>query len=308
MTRKHISIIFPAMYPKQINLIEVGPRDGFQSESRIIPTDIKLEIIAGLAAAGISQIQVASFVSPKRVPQMADAEALIQKLPENDSVVYTGLALNPRGVERAQEAGLKAVEISISASDSHSRKNAGMSRRESLQQGRNMARLAKQKGMHLIAGIQCAFGCVYDGSIPAGNVLDAVRMYCDEGIDRLSLADTTGMAAPLLVKELVGKVKAEAPGIPLGLHLHDTRGLGLVNLMAGLESGIRCFDTAFGGLGGCPFVKGAAGNIATEDSLYLLESLHIESGIDRRKVAECSRKIAGFLQRRLPGKLYASGL
>ncbi|MGE0087375.1 MAG: hydroxymethylglutaryl-CoA lyase [Desulfococcaceae bacterium] len=296
------------MYPDSIILIEVGPRDGFQMESRIIPTELKAEIISRLAEAGISRIQITSFVNPGRVPQMADAEDLIKMLPERENLVYTGLALNPKGVERAFRAGLNAVEVSVSASDTHSRKNAGMSREQALEQGREMVRLARENRMHVIASVQCAFGCVYEGNIPEENVLETVLMYADAGADRISLADTTGMAHPLLVKKLVHMVQKEISGIPLGLHLHDTRGLGLVNLMSGLECGIRHFDTALGGLGGCPFVTGAAGNIATEDTLYLLESLHIKTGIERRKVSECSRIMAEFLDKQLPGRLYRMGI
>ncbi|MEZ4526855.1 MAG: hydroxymethylglutaryl-CoA lyase [Desulfobacterales bacterium] len=292
------------MYPDSITLIEVGPRDGFQLESKIIPTALKAEIIGRLADAGISRIQVTSFVNPARVPQMADAENLISLLPKRENLVYTGLALNAKGVERAFRAGLNAVEVSVSASNAHSLKNAGMSRAQALEQGREMLRLAREKGMHIVASVQCSFGCVYEGSIPEENMLETVRMYAEEGADRISLADTTGMGHPLLVKKLVPAVQKEIGQIPLGLHLHDTRGLGLVNLMAGLECGIRDFDTAFGGLGGCPFVTGAAGNIATEDTLHLLESLNIKTGIDRHKVSECSRIISEFLEKPLPGRLW----
>lgn len=285
-------------------MIEVGPRDGFQLESKIIPTALKAEIIGRLADAGISRIQVTSFVNPARVPQMADAENLISLLPKRENLVYTGLALNAKGVERAFRAGLNAVEVSVSASNAHSLKNAGMSRAQALEQGREMLRLAREKGMHIVASVQCSFGCVYEGSIPEENMLETVRMYAEEGADRISLADTTGMGHPLLVKKLVPAVQKEIGQIPLGLHLHDTRGLGLVNLMAGLECGIRDFDTAFGGLGGCPFVTGAAGNIATEDTLHLLESLNIKTGIDRHKVSECSRIISEFLEKPLPGRLW----
>jgi len=292
------------MYPDSILLIEVGPRDGFQLESKIIPTELKASIIGRLAESGISQIQVASFVNPGRVPQMADAEILIPLLPKRENLVYTGLALNPRGVERAFHAGLNAVEVSVSASNTHSQKNAGMSRAQALEQGREMVRVARANQMHIIASVQCAFGCVYEGEIPAENVLETVQMYAEAGADRISLADTTGMAHPLLVKKLVRRVQKEIGKIPLGLHLHDTRGLGLVNLMTGLGCGIIHFDTAFGGMGGCPFVPGAAGNIATEDTLHLLENLQIRTGIDTRKVAQCSLIISEFLQKPLPGRLY----
>lgn len=290
--------------PEKVNIVEVGPRDGFQLESRLIPLDLKIEIIRGLADAGLKQIQVASFVNPKRVPQMADAEALIERLGRSSKVLYTGLALNSKGVERAHAAGLEAVEISISASDAHSRKNAGLSREEAVLMGREMIRSARDRGMRIIASIQCAFGCVYEGSIPIERVTDMARDLQDTGVERISLADTTGMATPRSVDALLSRLLPDLGETPTGLHLHDTRGLGLVNLTAGLRRGVAWFDTAFGGMGGCPFVRGAAGNIATEDVEYLLTSLGVVTGVDRPKVSACSRKMADFLEKSLPGRLY----
>ncbi|GBC59736.1 hydroxymethylglutaryl-CoA lyase [Desulfonema ishimotonii] len=291
-------------YPKRVRLAEVGPRDGFQSERKIIPTDLKVKIITALAEAGSDEIQVTSFVNPARVPQMADAEELIRRLPRREGLLYTALALNTRGVERACQAGLTGVEVSISASDTHSRKNAGMSHLQAREQAREMVRLARECRMQVTGSIQCAFGCVYEGDVSAENVTETARMFLDAGVHRLSLADTTGMATPLSVEARVRSLATETEALPLGLHLHDTRGLGLVNLMAGLAAGGTCFDTAFGGMGGCPFVRGASGNIATEDTVYLLETLNIECGIDRQQVAACSEQMAAFLGRPLPGKLY----
>ena len=189
--------------PDRVNLVEVGPRNGFQLESRIIPTDLKVEIIQGLVEAGLKQIQVASFVNPKRVPQMADIEAVIHRLDQAANCLYTGLALNPRGVERAHAAGLKAVEISVSASDTHSRRNAGLSLSEAIEAGEKMARAARGFGMRIIASIQCAFGCVYEGAVPVHTVLDMARRLQDTGVERISVADTTGMATPRSVEILL---------------------------------------------------------------------------------------------------------
>ena len=293
-----------ANFPDTVNLAEVGPRDGFQLERRLIPLDLKLDIIQGLVKAGLKQIQVASFVNPKRVPQMADVEALIRRLDRSADCLYTGLALNRRGVERAHAAGLEAVEISISASDTHSRKNAGLSLSEAIEAGAGMIRTARDFGMRIIASLQCAFGCVYEGAIPVSRVTEMARRFQNLEVERISLADTTGMATPRSVDTLLSRLLPKIENTAVGLHLHDTRGLGLVNLTAGLSHGISWFDTAFGGMGGCPFVTGAAGNIATEDTDYLLTSLGIATGIHRPAVSECSRKMAGFLERSLPGKLY----
>jgi len=288
----------------KITLIEVGPRDGFQLESKIIPTKLKQEIINNLADSGISQIQATSFVNPRLVPQMTDSNEVIKGLNPKFGVLFTGLALNTKGVIRAHEAGLTCVEVSISASNTHSLKNSGMTRDQALKQGSEMVETAMKFKMQVIASIQCSFGCVYEGDIPVSQVLNAAKVFSAAGVSRLSLADTAGMANPKSVINILKIIKNEIGSIPLGLHLHDTRGLGLVNLMAGMECGVCYFDTALGGMGGCPFVKGAAGNIATEDTVYLLESLGIRTGINIEKVAESSRQVSDFLDRELPGKLY----
>lgn len=290
-------------YPDQITLIEVGPRDGFQFESKVIPTPLKVEIISGLVAAGLKQIQVTSFVHPQRVPQMADAESLLRALPVWENVDLSGLVLNRQGLERAHRAGLRQVEISISASDTHSRKNTGMPLDEALQLGQEMVALARKYGMHVRAGIQCAFGCVYDGAIPLQRVVDMARVFIDQGAAALALADTTGMADPLSIRRMVTEVQLAAGQKPLILHLHDTRGLGLVNLMAALECGVTRFDTALAGMGGCPFVAGAAGNIATEDTVYLLDRLQVKTGISIKDVAACSIKLENFYGKTFAGKM-----
>ncbi|MEJ2474518.1 MAG: hydroxymethylglutaryl-CoA lyase [Desulfobacterales bacterium] len=290
-------------YPDQVTLIEVGPRDGFQFESKIIPTSLKVEIISGLVAAGLKQIQVTSFVHPQRVPQMADAESLLRALPAWENVDLSGLVLNRQGLERAHRAGLRQVEISISASDTHSRKNTGMPLDEAFQRGQEMVALARKYGMYVRAGIQCAFGCVYDGAISLQRVVDMARVFIDQGAAALALADTTGMADPPAIRRMVTAVHRAAGETPLILHLHDTRGLGLVNLMAALECGVTRFDTALAGMGGCPFVAGAAGNIATEDTVYLLDRLQVKTGISIKEVAACSIKLENFYGKTFAGKM-----
>ncbi len=290
-------------YPDRVALTEVGPRDGFQFESKVIPTPLKVEIISGLVAAGLKQIQVTSFVHPLRVPQMADAESLLQALPEWENVELSALVLNRQGLERAHHAGLRQVEISISASDTHSRQNTGMPLDDALQQGQEMVAQARKYGMTVRAGIQCAFGCVFDGAIPQQRVVDIARVFVDQGAAALALADTTGMADPLSIRRMVARVKPAAGETPVILHLHDTRGLGLVNLMAALECGVTRFDTALAGMGGCPFVAGAAGNIATEDTVHLLDRLQVKTGISIKGVAACSVKLEKFYGKRFAGKM-----
>jgi hydroxymethylglutaryl-CoA lyase len=290
-------------FPNSVTLIEVGLRDGFQFESKVAPTELKLDIISELVQAGLKHLQVASFVNPKLVPQMADAEELLKRLPKHDGVIYSGLVLNTKGVERAFRAGLEHVGVSISVSDTHSRKNSGMSLDKAISEGKEMIRRSKECGMHVTAGVQCAFGCVYEGSIPEDRVLAILSEFMSLGIDRISIADTTGMADPLSIKSLVRKLIPELNGVSLSLHLHDTRGLGLVNVMAAMECGIKEFDCSLAGMGGCPFVAGAAGNIATEDTAYLMKTLNIETGVDIQKLGQCSMRLEKFFEKRFPGKV-----
>lgn len=289
--------------PAQADIIEVGLRDGLQSEPTIIPTATKLTLIRQLIAAGVRHIQVASFVNPRRVPQMADAEALCAELPSAPGVIFSGLALNVRGVERAGSAGLRQVDIGISASDTHSRKNAGLSLAAALEQVAAMVSAARACGLTVRAGVQCAFGCVYEGMIPLDRVVRIVEHLLTLGINELALADSTGMANPRQMADMLDAVLPRAQ-VPVTLHLHDTRGMGLANVLVALQYGVTRFDTAFGGLGGCPFIAGATGNIATEDTVNMLEQVGVATGIDWRKVAECSRLISACLARELPGKLY----
>lgn len=290
--------------PKSVSLVEVGPRDGFQFESRVVPTAMKVTMVRRLVAAGVRHVQVAAFVHPRRVPQMADAEDLIRALPSVGGVSYSGLVLNARGLERAMAVGLDQVEVSVSASDTHSRRNAGMPAAEALAGGVRMVETAKSAGLFVRASVQCAFGCAYEGEIPADRVVQAAEAFLSAGVDSFSLADTTGMGHPRAVDAMLDRVLPVAGAVPVALHLHDTRGLGLVNVMTALNRGIRWFDTAFGGMGGCPFVPGAAGNIATEDTVHLLSTLGVESGIDPEPVAACSREMETFFGTTFSGKFH----
>jgi hydroxymethylglutaryl-CoA lyase len=298
------------LLPKKVWITEVGPRDGFQFESTIIPTALKAQIIENLADAGISHIQVTSFVHPEKVPQMADAEKLVRLLPKRNDVIYSGLVLNMKGVERAAAAGISHVEISISASDTQGLKNAGMTFSQAISHAKDMIRLAKSFHQTIRASIQCSFGCTFEGEVETRRIIQIIEEYLEHGVDAVCISDTTGMATPLKLEHLLEKVIPLAKQIPVMLHLHDTRGLGLVNVMTGILNGVTHFDTSLGGMGGCPFVPDASGNVATEDTIYLLESLGIETGIDKTRVAECSIKLEQFLNKRFSGKYqheYLSG-
>jgi hydroxymethylglutaryl-CoA lyase len=290
--------------PRQVAITEVGPRDGLQLEVRQVPTDQKVALIAGLVRAGLKAIQTASFVHPLKVPQMADAEALIDLLPLDDGVQYSALTLNHQGVLRALQTSIPWIEISAAASDSHSRVNTGLPLDLIGAEVDKMMNSALKAGRKVRASIQCTFGCAEDEPIPDERILKLSETLLSYGIHQLVLADTTGMAAPLKIKHLLNALLPMAAGVPVGLHLHDTRGLGLVNVMAGIEMGISYFDTSLGGLGGCPFVPGAAGNIATEDTVYLMDTLGIQTGIEIAEVACWSHRLSRFFGRTLQGKIY----
>jgi hydroxymethylglutaryl-CoA lyase len=291
-------------FPEKVMITEVGPRDGLQMEKQILTIKQKIDLINGLAAAGIRSIQVGSFVHPKKVPQMADTEAVIAGLALDDGVNYSGLTLNRKGVERACNTAIPWVEVSFSASERQSRDNTGMSVIQAAGEAAEMIRLARHAGRKIRGSIQCVFGCIHECEIAPHDIVRLAALLIDQGIDELVLADTTGMAGPDDIRRILEAVLLLSQGIPICLHLHDTRGLGLVNLVAGLEMGITHFDTSLGGLGGCPFVQGAAGNIATEDTVHLLNHLGVQSGIDIAKVAQCSRKLSTILDHGLSGKIY----
>ena len=285
-------------------MIEVGPRDGFQFEKQMIPTEMKVEIINDLVEAGLKHIQVASFVNPARVPQMADAEEVVNRLPASQGIIFSGLVLNTRGLQRALQAGLNHVEISISISDTHSRKNAGVSFDRAFNGMMEMIQLARAEGISVRAGIQCAFGCVYEGRVSQERIVQLVQYYASQKVDAIALSDTTGMADPMSVMRLLQTLTPACGDIPIILHLHDTRGLGLANLMAALECGVNQFDTALAGMGGCPFVRGAAGNIATEDTVHLMNALGIGTGVDIAAVSKCSHRLEAYLSKRFPGRMH----
>lgn len=287
-----------------VEICEVGPRDGFQFEDTPIPTSTKLEIIHGLVAAGIPRIQVASFVHPDKVPQMADAEDVIAALNPSDNVVYSGLCLNMRGVQRAADSGVKDLDLSIATNESHGLDNADMTVEQGILEAVEMVAEAHRRGLRVQLGLQTVFGYGYPGDTSLDEILLVAKKFAELNVDSISLADTTGLANPQLIRERVSAVRNVIGETPLVLHLHDTRGLGLANVFAAWESGVSRFDTSLGGLGGCPFIRGATGNVATEDVVYLFEEMGVETGIENPRVAECSRKIADHLGRHLPGKMY----
>ena len=287
----------------KIIIEEQGPRDGFQVETIYIPTELKIKWIEDSVSAGVKRVQMSSFVHPKLVPQMADAEAVCAGVRKQDGIIYSGLVLNIKGVERAIKAGLNHVAISMSASDTHSRKNANKSLQEALIEFAEMAKVAKEAGLTARGGIQCAFGCRYEGQISEQFVIDLAKRHLDLGVDELSLADSTGMGNPAQMKRIMSQIMPLASNLPVILHLHDTEGKGIANMIVAIDCGVTHFDTAFGGLGGCPFIKGATGNIATEDVVHCLHQMGYETGINNQKMIRLAKEVETFLGRRLPGKV-----
>ena len=291
-------------YPSKIVIEEQGLRDGLQPEKTIVPTEKKLELIRAVADAGLKRIQVTSFVHPKWVPQMADADDICRQLEQIDDVLYSGLVLNTKGIERAARAGLKHVAASISASDTHSRKNANADLPQARKRMAEMVKVGRENGLKIRGGLQCVFGCRFEGAIDPETVYDMVKEQLDLGIDEVALADSTGMAHPRSIQEISARVLELAQGKAVFLHLHDTEGKGMANALAAMAVGIAHFDTAFGGMGGCPFIKGASGNIGTEDLAFMAGQMDIETGVNVAKLARVSRNLEQFFEKSFSGKMH----
>jgi hydroxymethylglutaryl-CoA lyase len=278
-------------------------RDGLQFEQKILTLEEKWSLYRLLAAAGVKRLQVGSFVHPKVVPQMADTAEFIQNVrDETPGVLITALVLNDKGLERALKCGLGHLSMSSSASNSHSLKNVKRPATEAFAALLDLIRQAVGSGLEVRAGIQCAF-CVYEGAVAEDRVIEMAVRLAETGANELNLADTTGMANPLQVRRLIAKTRAAISQFPISIHLHDTRGLGLANMLAAYEEGVNIFDVSAGGLGGCPFVKGASGNVAAEDAVNLFEQIGVATGIDLKAICKVVDRYEEILGRRLPGRM-----
>ena len=289
---------------KNFEIMEVGLRDGLQIIKKDISIDYKLSIIKSLIESGVRNIQVTSFVNPKRVPSMADAEELVKSLPIVKGVQFSGLVFNQIGVERAIRAGLKKVETSISISETYSYNNLGMSISESIDNLKKIVATADENKMQLRAGLQCVWGSTYDDTIDQMNVIKRLSDILEMGISRISLCDTTGMARPNDVYSVLDIIYKTFPNIKISMHLHNTNGLGLLNLNEALKFDINEIDTSMGGIGGSPFIEGSSGNIATEDTIYMLDNLGYNIGIDIKKISKISRK----LEEKIGGSYFSGNL
>jgi hydroxymethylglutaryl-CoA lyase len=288
-------------------------RDGLQVESRIFSMEEKLEIYGLLKKAGVQRVQIGSFVHPNYVPQMADTDEFIHEIQKQsgEGPLLTGLILNGKGLDRALACGLAHVSMSVSVSNSHSMKNAGKSAADALAAMTQLIREATGSGVTVRAGLQCSFGCVYDGAIAEASVLHAAEQFVYAGASEINLADSTGMANPESVRSLITQMRLAFPDTGISLHVHDTRGLGLANMYAGYCEGVRTFDVCAGGLGGCPFVKGASGNVPTEDAVNMFSEMGVGTGIDIPSICATVACLERLLERKLPGRMssiFASGI
>ena len=295
------------MTPQSVSIVEVGPRDGFQMEKAFIPTDLKVQVIDLLSAAGLGSIEATSFVNPRVIPQMADSAEVMARIARRPGTSYKALVPNLKGAERAFEAGADASELVIVASESYNRRNVSMSVDQSIAACGEIAKAAAARGIPLEVVIGTAFGCPLEGPVPEAQVERIARAVAASGVARLSLADSIGAANPAQIKRLVARIKNTLPAMPLSLHLHNTRGLGLATALAGFEAGVDTFDAGLGGLGGCPVFPGATGNVATEDMVNLFEEMGVSTGVDLDKVREASRLMQQFLARPLPSYILRTG-
>ena len=288
-----------------MTVFDVGPRDGLQNEPEVVSPKVRAELVDRLVGAGVSAVEVASFVDPRRVPQMAGAEEVVAALTRAEGVVYAGLALNERGYERLAASGLDEVRFAFGATESFNQRNQNASVRESLDTALRIVARGREDGIWTAITISVAFGCPFEGPVDETRVLDLAAEVADARPDTILLADTIGVGVPTQVKRLVSRTLEH--GVPVGGHFHNTRNTGYANALAAFESGATVLDASVGGLGGCPFAPRATGNIATEDLVYLLDREGIETGIDLSALMQVSEWLEGVLGRQLEGQLYRAG-
>ncbi|MDO8690510.1 MAG: hydroxymethylglutaryl-CoA lyase [Dehalococcoidia bacterium] len=293
--------------PKHATFTEVGPRDGLQTLSQFIPTEKKIALIDSLSETGIEYMEVASFVHPKLVPQMADAAEVVSGIKRRPGTRYLGLVPNAKGAQRAIQYNLDGWGVFVSATESHNRRNLNASIDETLEGFREVVRMAREVNMPVYCAVSMSFGCPYEGDVPPERLVSISGKLQDIGIQRIILGDTTGMGNPSQVEELTGKLLKAYPDMSFSLHFHDTRGAGLANVMAGLLAGATWFEGSVGGLGGCPFAHGASGNTSSEDMIHMLQEMGIETGIDLDRLLSCARLAQEIVGSELPGHLLKAG-
>jgi hydroxymethylglutaryl-CoA lyase len=292
---------------RSVGIVEVGPRDGLQNEAASVATEVKVEFIRRAVDAGIRRIEVASFVSPRRVPQMADAEAIMKALPRRDDVAYIGLVLNRAGFDRAAAAGCREIGMVVFTTDEFNRRNQGVTSAESIRAWREIAASARTAGIRAQVTISAAFGCPFEGEVTVARVVEIARELAEGEPFEIAIADTIGVGVPGQVTEIFGSVAEAVPGMALRGHFHNTRNTGIANAYAAVMAGARVLDASPGGLGGCPFAPAATGNIPTEDLVYMLGRMGIETGIDLARAIDTARWIEPHVGHKVPGLLLRAG-
>ena len=288
--------------PQRVTVYEVGPRDGLQNEARIVPTEDKVAFIDALSATGLRHIEITSFVNPKWIPQLSDAVDVARSIRRAEGVSYTALVPNRKGMDRALEGGMQEVAVFCSASETHNRKNINKSIAEALDAFEDVFEPARTHGIRVRAYVSTVFGCPYEGDVDPAQVVWLTRELRDRGAYQISLGDTVGIGNPAQVDRVLDHVLSEVDAGLVALHMHDTRGTALANVLVGLARGITTVDAAIGGLGGCPYAPGASGNLATEDLVAMLHAMGVETGIDLDKLVQCSRQIGALVGHDLPSK------
>jgi hydroxymethylglutaryl-CoA lyase len=297
----------PVTYPPAVRVREVGPRDGIQSERAHVATADKIALIAALARSGLRYIEAVSFVSPKAIPQMADAREVWAGLDRDPTVFYSALVPNRKGAEAAAECGVDGMQVFLAASDSYNLKNVRKSTEESIADVREVVEVGRRAGIPVEGTISTAFGCPYEGDVSVARVVAVTRRVVDAGIGTISYGDTTGMGTPRRVQRVIAGIRHAVPDLTLNMHFHDTRGTGLANVLAALEMGVDYFDSSIGGMGGSPYAAGATGNIATEDLVHMLSDMEIDTGITFDALLDAARLAQGLIEGELPSKVLKAG-
>jgi len=293
--------------PERVTICEVGTRDGFQIEPDFIPTELKVEVVNRLGEAGLSRIEVTSFVHPRVVPALRDAEEVMARISRRPGTVYAALVPNDRGAERAVAAGGDELHTVFSASQSHNLANVNMTVAESLEKLGAVARIGERAGVPMVAGVSTSFGCPFEGTVPVQQVERIVARLVAMGARGIGLADTTGVANPVQVARALEHLMPRFPGVEWTLHTHDTRAMAIANILAAMECGVTHFDASIGGLGGCPFAPGASGNVCTEDLVHCLHAMGVETGIDLDRLIATARRVEEIVGRALPGQIIRAG-
>lgn len=294
--------------PPDVTLYEVGPRDGLQNESRLVPTEDKIRLIDALSETGLRAIEITSFVNPKWIPQLADGGEVSRRIRRKPGLIYSALVPNKQGLDSAMAAGMREIAVFMSASETHNKKNVNKTIADTLAAFRETVPPALAAGLRVRAYVSTVYGCPYEGAVDPGKALELCRALRALGCYQVSLGDTIGVANPRQVRDILTRVLAEIPAPDVAVHFHDTRGTALANILIAVEMGITTVDAALGGLGGCPYAPGASGNVATEDVVYMLEGMGVRTGIDLDRLVDCARLASTFVGHEVPSKYYRAAV